>query len=44
MEGFYVQNHHTLAAFDYFFDLRAADSAKIWAELDLLVNTFDAEK
>ena len=39
-----MQNNHTNRAFDYFIDLLAEDSAQIWAELDLLGDTIDAEK
>lgn len=39
-----MQNIHTAKAFDYFFDLLAEDSARIWAELDLLGDTIDTEK
>lgn len=39
-----MQNNHTQRALDYFVDLLAEDSAKIWAELDLLGDTIDTEK
>jgi len=39
-----MQNNHTKRALDYFVDLLAEDSAKIWAELDLLGDTIDTEK
>ena len=39
-----MQNNHTRRALDYFVDLLAEDSAKIWAELDLLGDTIDTEK
>lgn len=39
-----MQNNHTSRAFDYFLDLLTEDSAKIWAELDLLGDTIDTDK